>query len=411
MNIALKRNRIGSSPKSEILPLTGLRAVAAIAVVIHHIGLPSSAPDGLHMVAQCGFIGVPLFFMLSGFVLAFNYPDLHFKQGKKVTRFYIARIARVMPLYWAVLTWLVVVRAARGLPQDSSLPRQYLGLQVWSPNLSVSSGMYNAPAWSVCVELFLYATFPFLVVLIAALARRYGARGLLVAMAAAFAVQLVMWAYFALSGRADLPAVDPDSAHRWLYRTPLTRLPEFIVGMSLAFLHLRGFRFPRPVAHVTQAAVVAFVFFACYFRDGTNGSLGAAFFGTMWTIPFGLLILSLASGHGFFGRFLSTRSMVVLGTASYALYMTHRPLLPRFGADLVHRADGYWGYIMVLVVLGLALIFAEGAHRYVELPCRRAMLHRADKWLFNRNTNTTPAPEGESGAPASEPREKAPLGT
>ncbi len=66
---------------------------------------------------------------------------------------------------------------------------------------------------------------------------------------------------------------------------------------------------------------------------------------------------------------------------------------------------------MVLVVLGLALIFAEGAHRYVELPCRRAMLHRADKWLFNRNTNTTPAPEGESGAPASEPREKAPLGT
>lgn len=372
-------------PKGEILSLTGLRAVAAIAVVVHHTGLPPSAPEWMANIAHCGFIGVPLFFMLSGFVLAYNYPALSPRSGwRKVVRFWFARIARVMPLYWVVLIWAITMREIKGVPQDPSLPLHFLGLQTWSGDLNVGAQMYNAPGWSICVELFLYALFPFLVPVVAFAARRFGVRGLLALAGLAFAVQFVLWLVFVINGNADLPATDPSSAHRWLYRNPLTRLPEFVVGMSLAFLLIRGVRMPRMLAHLTQAAVIVFVLVVCATRDLDSGAQGAAFFGTMWTIPFGLLILSLASNRGFFSSFLSIRGMVMLGTASYALYITHRGLLPAFGSDYVATAPGRWGYAAVLVVIALALAVAEGAHRYVELPVRERVLRVVDRFLKPR---------------------------
>src|SRR3954447_18262099 len=68
-------------PRSEILALTGIRAAAALAVVIHHIGLPTSAPEPLRNLAASGYIGVPLFFMLSGLVLTWNYSSLTLSSG------------------------------------------------------------------------------------------------------------------------------------------------------------------------------------------------------------------------------------------------------------------------------------------------------------------------------------------
>lgn len=345
-----------------------------MAVVVHHIGVPDTAPSWLRMIVQCGFIGVPLFFMLSGFVLAHNYPDLDPRRPRALVRFWVARIARVMPLYWAVLLWAVVVREVRGTPQDPSLWMQVLGVQTWSGDLRVGSQIYNGPAWSVCVELFLYAIFPVLVVAVVEIARRWGARGLVLLVVLAVVVQVGVWAAFVLTGRADLPPVDPASAHRWLYRNPLTRIPEFLVGMTLAVLFARGHRLPPALAGAAQTAVTVAVPVVCALRDPANTALGAAFFGTLWTVPFALLVLSLASDRGPVARVLATRTFVTLGVASYALYITHRGLLPGFGHDLVTSAPGRWGYVMVLVVLALTLVVAEGAHRYVEVPARRMIL-------------------------------------
>ncbi len=165
-------------PRSEILALTGVRAAAALAVVIHHIGLPTSAPEPLRNLAASGYIGVPLFFMLSGLVLTWNYSSLTVSSGTRLWRFYLARIARVMPLYWAVLLFLVVQRAARGVPQES-LWRHVLAIQTWSGDYSIGQASYNPPGWSICVELFLYALFPLLIPVIAFVSKRFGVAGLL----------------------------------------------------------------------------------------------------------------------------------------------------------------------------------------------------------------------------------------
>ena len=378
-------------PRAEILALTGIRAVAAIAVVLHHIQLPRTAPEPLHRLVGAGYIGVPLFFMLSGFVLAWNYASLKPTAGKAVWRFYIARIARVMPLYWLVLLYLILMRVARGIDQSDALWRHFFAIQSWSGDWRVGAQEYNAPGWSICVEVFLYALFPFLVFLVARVARRFGTAGLVGLIAAAWAVQLALVSYFTAKGYVDLHARDSSSAHRWLYRNPLTRLPDFVTGMSLAFIMLRGFSLRIRTATLIQAACVAFVVVcgASSLRfDGTFlnvdvGSPGvyrALFYGAIWTVPFALLLASLvAAPRSLMARVLSTRPAVALGTASYALYLTHRPLVPGFGQALAERTHGITAYLVIASVLGLCLLVAEGAHRYVEIPCRRWILRLAPR--------------------------------
>jgi peptidoglycan/LPS O-acetylase OafA/YrhL len=357
--------------------LTGVRAAAALAVVVHHIGLPPTAPEPLRNLVASGYIGVPLFFMLSGLVLAWNYSSLTVLSGARLWRFYLARVARVMPLYWAVLLFLVVQRAARGVPQEA-LWRHVLAIQTWSGDYVIGQASYNPPGWSICVEIFLYALFPLLVPVIAFVSKRFGAAGLIWVMVVAFAVQVLLVAVFTAEGWAQLSMKDPSSAHRWLYRNPLPRLSEFVIGISLAFLLLRGVRLRTRAAGWLQAACVVVVVVVASIGPTLADWELPAFFGAMWTVPFAVLLVSLAAApKAWLSRFFSTRALVSLGTASYALYLTHRPLLPYLGKDRFDQlADpsGWAAYGSVVVTVGLCLLIGEGAHRLVEVPARRAVL-------------------------------------
>lgn len=384
-------------PRKEILALTGVRAVAAIAVVLHHIRLPPSAPEPLKNIAEAGYIGVPLFFMLSGLVLAWNYPDLGPRAGwRKVMRFYLARVARVMPLYWAVLAFLMLRAHMQGRPQVEWWLHA-LAVHTWSGDLRIGQQSYNGPAWSVCVEIFLYALFPFLVPVVALIARRFGAVGLLVLAGAAFAVQVVLCLIFSVKGWADLSPFDPRSGHRWLYRNPLTRLPDFIIGVSIAFLLMRGATARLRSANLAQLVCLVGVLIVASIRP-ESGLARALFYGAMWTVPFAILLFTLAAAPAAaLSRFLATRAMVQLGAASYALYLTHRWLIDGFGAATVRRG-GFTAYLMVLAILGLTLLVAEGAHRYIEVPSRKAILR-----LVRRPAPGTPAPAASDHAPNAGP--------
>lgn len=374
-------------PRAEILALTGVRAAAALAVVVHHVGVPASAPEPVRNLVASGYIGVPLFFMLSGLVLAWNYSTLTVLNGSRLWRFYVARIARVMPLYWVVLLFLVVQRAARDVPQQE-VWRHLLAIQTWSGDYSIGQASYNPPGWSICVEVFLYAVFPLLVPVIAFISKRFGTSGLLALIALAFAVQVALVAVFTAEGWAFLSIKDPASGHRWLYRNPLPRLSEFVIGMALAFLLLRGFRLSARLAGWLQGTcVVAVLVVAALGPDLARWQL-PAFYGAMWTVPFAVLLLSLAAAPtAWLSRFFATRPLVTLGTASYALYLTHRPLLPYLGMDrdsLVADPPVWSQYLAVVVLVGLCLLIGEGAHRLIEVPARRAVLR-----LVRRPANPT----------------------
>lgn len=358
--------------RPELKALTGLRAIAALGVVVSHTGVPKTLPEELAKIAQWGYIGVPMFFMLSGVVLAYNYSDLSFRQGRRTVKFYLARVARVMPLYWVVIAYCMAYYFVVGVDQKWwPLAQNILAVQTWSGDLKTAQGHYNAPGWSIGVEMFFYLVFPFLVPLVAGLFRRSGARGLVLLMAATTLVVLALWAYFNLSGRAALPAADPGSAHRWLYRNPLCYLPIFVCGVAIAFLipYARDWRTRRH--HVLQAVVVAYVLGLAMFR-GSGGPWGTASYGLFFIVPFAVVLLSLAADRGWFARFLATGPMIRLGVASYALYITHRWLISATPSyKHIASGQGWVPYVALLLTVGILLLIAEGAHQYVEEPARR----------------------------------------
>jgi len=392
---------LGPHPrKPELRALTGLRAVAALAVVVSHVGVPPSLPDKVAKIAHWGYIGVPLFFMLSGVVLGYNYEGLSFRQTRRTVKFYVARVARVMPLYWVMIFYSAALYFSVNHRQfPSAFVQNLLAVQTWSPNLLVAQSYYNGPGWSIGAELFFYLLFPFLVPLVAAVARRHGARGLMLIVAGVAALSTLLLLYFVASGRAALPADNPASGHRWLYRNPLCQLPLFLAGVALAFLlpHARQWR--TRTHHLVQAAVVGYVLGLAMFR-GQGGFWGAASYGAFFVLPFALLLFSLSSQRGWFARFLSTAPMVKLGVASFALYLTHRWMVWQLRSfDPIAKGHGLRPYVGFLITIGILLLIAEGAHRYVEQPAQRWIVAQG-KRLARRfparigRSHPEPAPDG-----------------
>jgi peptidoglycan/LPS O-acetylase OafA/YrhL len=272
-------------------------------------------------------------------------------------------------------------------------------VQTWGPDLLVAQSYYNGPGWSIGVELFFYLLFPFLVPVVAAVDRRSGARGLALIVAAAAAVTIALCAWFALTGRADLPAEDPGSAHRWLYRNPLCQLPLFVAGLAVAFLlpYVRGW---RPRTHqVVQTGVLVYVLALAAFR-GEGGAWSAASYGAFFVVPFALALLSLSTGRGWLARLLGTRPMVALGVASFALYLTHRWLVWQLSSyDPIADGTGWAPYAGLLLTLGILLLVGEGAHRYVEEPARRWIIAATDRVTPGRMPRQTAPRHRESTVP------------
>lgn len=352
--------------------LTGLRIAAALAVYASHVGAPSGSPEILATFFRSGYCGVTVFFVLSGFVLSFNYFEEMRRPGSAgLYEFFLARFARIYPLYLLVLLY-VVLRQQASTGEIDGWWEHALALQAWDGSVE-DAYAFNGPGWSIGVEFFLYACFPLLVPL---LARLGGIRAELTAAAAvAFAmVCLVLW--FVLSGKDGLPALDPASAHRWLYRSPLTRLGDFLLGILAArlFLQVGGMRrVGRLAKRIAPLAALAILALMCW-----PALVGSAWsYDVAYAIPAVALIFCLAAAPSSWpGRGLSLPIVVLLGEASYAFYLVHQPAIAYLGAG--QWVNGVSGSIVLLEAfnLGVIVALAIGLHLSVERPARRWLRRR-----------------------------------
>jgi peptidoglycan/LPS O-acetylase OafA/YrhL len=91
-------------------PLTGLRIFAALVVFLSHIPKPPGAPAFLQAFMDAGYSGVTLFFILSGFIIAWNYEPVLGERltGSALRTFYVARLARIYPLYLGALLLVIL---------------------------------------------------------------------------------------------------------------------------------------------------------------------------------------------------------------------------------------------------------------------------------------------------------------
>lgn len=351
--------------------ITGLRIAAALAVYASHVGAPAGSPQFVSSLFQSGYCGVTVFFVLSGFVLSFNYfEELRRPSPVKLYDFFLARFARIYPLYLLVLLYMVLRQQMLGHP--GAWWDHALALQVWSGNDAVAYG-FNGPGWSIGVEFFLYACFPLLAPLVA---RLRGARALFLAAGAVALSMVGLVTWFVLSGKGSLPWLDPASAHRWLYRTPATRLGDFLLGILAArlFVQVRGIaavrRTGRWLAPAAAATIVALMAWPGLLFTAWSWDLAYA-------IPSALLIFSLAvAPTGWLARGFSAPAMVLMGEASYAFYLIHSPAIGLLGAG--QWVNGVSGSLVLLEGFNLATIvmLAIGLHLYVERPSRRWLRRR-----------------------------------
>ncbi|WP_312488018.1 acyltransferase [Sphingomonas sp.] len=331
------------------------RGVAALLVVLFHASLTLQAR---HMtgVFDRGGIGVDIFFVISGFVIYLT------AQGKPWRTFLARRLARIVPLYWLFLTAklaLIVVsgRDPTGMAND---PLYLLGSYVFLPLRSVYPLI--GAGWTLNFEMYFYV--------IAAVVL-----GMLPARRFAMALTLYMGATVLAGGvlrgwtsAADVPLLGLLS--------PLCL--EFLAGIWIARYWGRGRRWPAWLSGVViGAAVVAIAI-------GPADLHYTPWRALYWGIPAALVIAGLVQLEPVVG-FRRWTLPLLLGDASYSIYLAHTAVLPLFD-PLVRRLPPY------AVLQGAALVLGSAVTGVmVHLLIERRLVRWSSRWLGLRARPPGPA--------------------
>ncbi|HEX7132512.1 MAG TPA: acyltransferase [Iamia sp.] len=357
--------------------LDGVRALAAVAIVVHHAASTAEIGSGLAVLARPASVmdgAVVVFFVLSGFLVYRPFAEAHLGESPvpPVGRYLRRRAARVLPAYWVALAGLWALGA---VDLGRSWWRMVLLLQPYD-RLTVYGGIFQA--WTLSVEVAFYLLVP----VWAAGVRRIG-RGRSSALIELLGCAALVVAAFAF--RAVVSATNPTwrgLAFQWLPGY----LDAFGAGMALAVLRARG----RPERGAQWApglcwAAAAAICAGYAWRIGapTDAMLldpHGAYRGTYWQrrqlvlVVVGLLLVAplvFAGGRSRLVAVLSSRPVVLLGTVSYGLYLWHLGWI-----DLVvEHVDG--GFPVALAAgLGLGTASALVSWYGVERPLLRRVRGR-----------------------------------
>lgn len=369
--------------------LTSLRFFAAFAVLLlHYRELLGPLPPWLLRGIVGGQHGVTFFFVLSGFILTWRYHDWFARGVDERHYFWFQRFrfARLVPVYLLGLlldtpAHLVERAAAGALASDGALYWaswliNALGLQAWVPRVPFAM-FWNTPAWSVSAEWFFYAIFPFVTVLLAR--RVHGARALALAFGAVWLGGIALYAGV-IYGVTWVWPVKGEPLYILLVYTPLLRCSEFLAGCVLGQHFLRTQRGggggwlagSAARRHAVIALCLALIAVRVWMPDYTGPSRWwwlldvAAKYGA-FVLPFAGLILALASGRTVLHGVLERPALVLLGEASYALYIIHWPVVTVINQKWLGAASTPALHALLM----LATVAASVAvYRYFELPWR-----------------------------------------
>lgn len=335
--------------------IQGLRAVAVALVLLYHAAAPGSAG---------GFVGVDVFFVISGFLITSHLLREHEKHGRiRFVSFYARRAQRLLPaavvvaLATAIAAGLLIPRTLvpeellAGAAALLGLPNMYFAYR-GSDYLGGQTESVFQQYWSLGVEEQFYLVWPALLVLILWMSR--GRRSVLVAttavlVLASFALCMALmawsqpWAFYALPSRA------------W----------ELGVGALVAALGMRVSFGPR-VASVMSWSGIALLVAALVAIDSSVAFPGPA--AAMPVIASALLIAAGSTGVGAVQQLLGARPLRWLGDVSYSVYLVHWPIMivPALAAGA--PLPGWVRGVLLVASIAVGAIL----HRFVEEPMRRS---------------------------------------
>ena len=339
---------------TSVLPaIQAMRGIAALAVLIHHLGQYAGLRFSAGwLLPGSGLLwsGVDVFFVLSGFLMTWS----SFEKSDAVRNsvaFLIGRAGRIYPPYWAALILTLVIAHAipRAMPEEAVCP------VLCQVSLMPFSGKpLLGPAWTLSYEVIFYLIFSALL-LLPRKTRLFALGG---------------WTLIVLvSGLFLPPSNEPSIVHLALAPLPL----EFLMGAWIAIALQGASRFTNLPSLLGAGALM--LIGAAYFNLASHGLQGRA---AEW-LRVGLVGLPAATIVFILASFDVTRSVALsrifrwAGDRSYSLYLVHWPVV--VGTSWIVRQ--YLGVnvssalAFVVVGLGVSLGLSAFMYRYIERPSHR----------------------------------------
>lgn len=361
---------------ARIAGLNGVRALAALAVVVHHAASVSGSTASSGAASRLASVldgGVAVFFVLSGFLIYRPFADAHLDgTGAPLTGPYVwRRLVRIVPAYWAALTILWIVGAV-------SLGNDWWRYYAFAQSYSRSTALGGiVPAWTLNVEVAFYLFVPLWAAAVRWTARRSGLRAKTAELAGCAALVLA-----AAVMRALVSAADPawrGLSFQWLP----TNVDLFAAGMAISILANGGSARPtKPEvpwdAVGWTAAAVLFVGYALAVGGPSADMLAdpnGAYSGWFWQRR--QLVLGVVAALIIVPLVLAPRPtrridgglIAWVGVVSYGLYLWHLPLMEAVAGEWRRHIAGPVPFTVVLV-LGAAtgLVAAAASWHLVEQP-------------------------------------------
>lgn len=344
--------------------LTFTRYIAALTVVFFHFGQQAfpATHAWWHPVVTAGPIAVSYFFVLSGFIMAVAYyqPDA---QDLNKGKYWLARFARIYPVYLLALVLMILANLKTDGRDPLAIGLSLTMLQAWVPGYAM---VLNSPGWSLSVEALFYLCFPLLLTF----AHRKGLKNLTV-------LTLVLWLGTQLL-QIFLHNSEAYEAkgilHQFIYYHPLMHLSTFMLGLVVGVAFCTGkFRALNQqwnglaILALTTVVVLLLAYESSveqqlgFLVDYNNGLIAPVFLA---------ILVLLAVNNGWTKQLMSLPFLVLLGEASYSLYILQRPAYGIYDRLLGHwlPLDANLHYYLFVILLTVASILS---FKYMETPLRR----------------------------------------
>lgn len=336
-----------------IKPLTSLRFIFALMVFSAHCYVID--PHFSHFLYKEGFVGVEFFFVLSGFIIAYNYQEKFNKREVSRKQFWVARFGRVYPLHIATLLLSLFTGGyLLAMNWDGAMVflSQLFLVHPFVPDEAYFFS-YNSPSWSLGCEQLFYLMFPFFALWFNSSRKLFA---ILIALGTLMFLGMYLTPIEAIKG--------------YWYVNPFTRLPDFLVGILLFRLYQSRPVRKQSTTEATLLEIGAIILFMAFYYFGSAGLLSKVYrYSIYYWLPISAIIYVFARNKGMISRLLSNKYLVIGGDISYAMYLLHL-----FVFSLYNSLG--WSYswqvvvpLLLVVTVGLSLL----SFYYFERPLNRSI--------------------------------------
>ena len=346
--------------------IDGLRTIAILPVILYHL-----APN----LIPYGYLGVDIFFVISGFLISTIISDKIKSNSFSILEFYERRVKRIAPLYFLIIIISVPLAYLILYPHQLTDFSQsivaslsflsnfffYYEIDYFNPFINYSPLIHT---WSLSVEEQFYLLLPLCLIVFQKLRNN---------------VKVIIFLFFSILSFFYCIQLSESNISLGFYSS-ISRAWELLAGVVLSLVNISFFknfkeRYIRVISLLCLIFLVSIFFGIIKFKH--PGFL------TIIPVLLTVLIIQLSSENNFLKKLLSFKPMVHIGLLSYSLYMIHQPVFSfykvyKLNNGLDSSLNIFEGFIIILVIYFLSYF----SYKFYEKPIRYSKLKRKNVFLY-----------------------------